>query len=802
MFKKSLALLLTLVMVLSLAPVSAFAAETTSYDTVQLPATLPEIIKNGVPKREIVMDGYITQGDSYHAFGVIGNNVFKEIAQNSTDQNYTMNDVGRALIAALTNTYYFAQDDTNYYFGIKVDRKSVNVGGYNYFISTQTIDLNFGFGTNDPTKYVKVSIPVKHSTVATSSNSDLAITSGTGVSYFCTEPAYSNGSIFRDAADYKTYFLRAASDNRSTAEGSVIGVSSAANSILGASVFTYEFSITKALVKTILGLGESDSAPSSIYFQASSSGIRYGSMNDLSLASMISKDSIDATFNLGTTNAPAKVEFTDVAANHEHNYVENPIDSFLVNKAALTSGGSGYYYHINPTSNKVLKCGDKAEYYKSCSICRTAGTEKFFGAAKAHSYVMRGDVVTTEITACDAEKPSRITYEYKCAWCDDTKVLPLGDYAHDYETTGATLWGRSYKTCQNQACGKVALVQNCSDAHTPGSGAFTNTASVSATCTNPATTLYICTSSKSSSYCAYAATVKAADANGHTAVIENTYDVSLTASEVDKAPTCEGEGVYFKTCNVCGAIDEASETFTVEANRHDEATLRYGSDANGHWLECDVCNGVGVQTTGHVFDQNRQDEKYLVKDSVATCLKGADYYISCICGFASDQTFEGSKGDISLHDFSDELSNDKSYHWNECTRCGATINFERHEYDNKSDLECNVCEYVRKAPATEAPVTEEPTTDAPATDVPATDEPTTDAPATEEPVTDEPATEEPVTEEPVTDKPATEEPVTDEPATEEPATENDCNGTISLAGLALVAALGTCTAFVVKKKED
>ena len=70
-----------------------------------------------------------------------------------------------------------------------------------------------------------------------------------------------------------------------------------------------------------------------------------------------------------------------------------------------------------------------------------------------------------------------------------------------------------------------------------------------------------------------------------------------------------------------------------------------------------------------------------------------------------------------------------------------------------------------------------------------------DAPAADEPAATEPAGD--VTE-PVAD--AT-EPAGDDAATE-PAAEGGCGGAVSFAGLALVAALGTCTVFVAKKKED
>ena len=70
--------------------------------------------------------------------------------------------------------------------------------------------------------------------------------------------------------------------------------------------------------------------------------------------------------------------------------------------------------------------------------------------------------------------------------------------------------------------------------------------------------------------------------------------------------------------------------------------------------------------------------------------------------------------------------------------------------------------------------------------------------------TEAPTTEAPVTEEPTNEMP-TEAPATDAPATEAPTTEptkGGCGASVTLAGLALVAALGTCTAFVAKKKED
>ena len=69
-----------------------------------------------------------------------------------------------------------------------------------------------------------------------------------------------------------------------------------------------------------------------------------------------------------------------------------------------------------------------------------------------------------------------------------------------------------------------------------------------------------------------------------------------------------------------------------------------------------------------------------------------------------------------------------------------------------------------------------------------------------EPVETEPEETEPEETEPVVEN--TEANVTEAPVTEAPAAEGGCGSSVAVAGIALVAALGTCTAFVAKKKED
>ena len=112
------------------------------------------------------------------------------------------------------------------------------------------------------------------------------------------------------------------------------------------------------------------------------------------------------------------------------------------------------------------------------------------------------------------------------------------------------------------------------------------------------------------------------------------------------------------------------------------------------------------------------------------------------------------------------------------------------------------------------PETTEPATTEPAGDADVT-EPAGDADVTE-PATTEPAATEPATTEPATTEPATTEAADNEEeettkkteTTKAPETtaeveeKKGCGSSVSVAGIALVAALGTCTVFVAKKKED
>ncbi len=142
--------------------------------------------------------------------------------------------------------------------------------------------------------------------------------------------------------------------------------------------------------------------------------------------------------------------------------------------------------------------------------------------------------------------------------------------------------------------------------------------------------------------------------------------------------------------------------------------------------------------------------------------------------------------------------------------------------DEPSSDEPSSDEPSSDVPSSDEPSSDEPSSDEPSSDEPSSDEPSSDGPSLDEPSfdepssSDEPSSDEPFSHEPSSDEPSSDEPSSDEPTTNEPTTYEPetsasteptvyhirvgCSNSVSVAGLALVVALGTCTAFVARKK--
>lgn len=96
----------------------------------------------------------------------------------------------------------------------------------------------------------------------------------------------------------------------------------------------------------------------------------------------------------------------------------------------------------------------------------------------------------------------------------------------------------------------------------------------------------------------------------------------------------------------------------------------WSSDSFSHWHECSICKGKG-DIAAHTYDQQVKTKAY--EKSSATCLSGATYYMSCVCGAKGADTFEIGDKDPDNHSGilnNDWKSNDTN-HWKEYSCCRA-----------------------------------------------------------------------------------------------------------------------------------
>ncbi len=235
------------------------------------------------------------------------------------------------------------------------------------------------------------------------------------------------------------------------------------------------------------------------------------------------------------------------------------------------------------------------------------------------------------------------------------------------------------------------------------------------------------------------------------------------------------------------------------------------------------------------FNVKLEDDTTLM----ATCTSPDLYYYTCACGQAADGSAaaggylsyfkgtadvaadhtpnipEATENDDKIctqcltvlaehtghaHAYGDSYATDGTQHWKECA-CGAKGMLGAH-----TGTPCTACGYGASAPVTPPAQTEPEDTTPPATEPedttpPATEPEDTTPPATEPEDTTPPATEpEDTTPEETTPEETT--PVESESEAETEPADDNCNNTISVMGLALVAALGACGVVATKKKED
>lgn len=129
----------------------------------------------------------------------------------------------------------------------------------------------------------------------------------------------------------------------------------------------------------------------------------------------------------------------------------------------------------------------------------------------------------------------------------------------------------------------------------------------------------------------------------------------------------------------------------------------WSSDLYSHWHECSICKGKG-DIAAHTYDQQVKTKAY--EKSSATCLSGATYYMSCVCGAKGTETFEIGDKDPDNHSGilnNDWKSNDTN-HWKEYSCCGVHAEEAAHTPGPAATEDapqlCTVCRY-ELAPALE-----------------------------------------------------------------------------------------------------
>lgn len=74
-------------------------------------------------------------------------------------------------------------------------------------------------------------------------------------------------------------------------------------------------------------------------------------------------------------------------------------------------------------------------------------------------------------------------------------------------------------------------------------------------------------------------------------------------------------------------------------------------------------------------------------------------FLVCVCAAPMIFGLASCNNNKHEHTFDSVYSNDDTYHWKKCTHEGCNEIAEKaaHVYDDDSDFDCNVCDYIRQA---------------------------------------------------------------------------------------------------------
>ena len=121
---------------------------------------------------------------------------------------------------------------------------------------------------------------------------------------------------------------------------------------------------------------------------------------------------------------------------------------------------------------------------------------------------------------------------------------------------------------------------------------------------------------------------------------------------------------------VSATISKNGSTADLVVCQHNWNSTTWRSDSFSHWHECSICKGKG-DIAAHTYDQQVKTKAY--EKSSATCLSGATYYMSCVCGAKGADTFEIGDKDPAHHSgiLNNDWKSNGSKHWKEYSCCGV-----------------------------------------------------------------------------------------------------------------------------------
>ncbi len=204
----------------------------------------------------------------------------------------------------------------------------------------------------------------------------------------------------------------------------------------------------------------------------------------------------------------------------------------------------------NTYLNSEATCTAKATYFKSC-VCGAKGSETFeYGDLAAHVYEQKKDASNHWKECKYGEKIEEQAHVFGNDDVCDTCSFERG-HVHQYDETWKTNDSKHWHECTGANCNE----KKDEAVHTGGT----------ATCTQKATC-----SGCSQTYGALAA---------HTFTQEVATDAYLKS-----AANCTSAAVYYKSCT-CGE-KSTTDTFTVGAALNHTIDTNWTSDSNQHWHKC------------------------------------------------------------------------------------------------------------------------------------------------------------------------------------------------------------------------